>query len=371
MDFSYTKEYIIKNELIEDILEKMECEHIRESNNYFSASLPDKFNSDSRGTINIYKDTLISRIWSRGVSGDIFHLIAYVLELEDTRKALEWVNLEYKITQNSSNYSSPTNVNSWLKLLHSRRKKTGKNEPIDDSVLYKYDFVNAMPFLNDGISEQTQIEFEIGFDEETKRYTIPIRNEDGKLVGVKGRRIKKDAFGVCHSAMPDAKYMYIEEMDKSLELYGLYKTLDHILNEKKVYVFESEKSVMQAWDFGVKNCVAFSGSNISIQQASRLRQLNMQGVEIFMCWDSDKDLSQEDKETVDFMNREKSVMGIEFNLVRTWEMEHEYSSPTDYGKNIFLQTVEKYDTINAGNNFMLKQEEEEESGFSFELEELL
>ena len=30
-------------------------------------------------------------------------------------------------------------------------------------------------------------EFEIGFDEETNRYTIPIRSELGDLVGVKAR----------------------------------------------------------------------------------------------------------------------------------------------------------------------------------------
>lgn len=77
--------------------------------------------------------------------------------------------------------------------------------------------------MNDGISEPTQIEFEIGFDMDTKRFTIPIRNENGKLVGVKGRRVAKE-LGVCASVMPESKYIYIEKMDKTLEVYGLYKT---------------------------------------------------------------------------------------------------------------------------------------------------
>ena len=42
------------------------------------------------------------------------------------------------------------------------------------------------------ISYETQIEFEIGYDESTNRITIPIRDEISSLVGVKGRLLKEE-----------------------------------------------------------------------------------------------------------------------------------------------------------------------------------
>ena len=45
--------------------------------------------------------------------------------------------------------------------------------------------------FNDGISYETQQEFEIGYDELTNRITVPIRSEMHDLVGVKVDYLKK------------------------------------------------------------------------------------------------------------------------------------------------------------------------------------
>jgi hypothetical protein len=49
-------------------------------------------------------------------------------------------------------------------------------------------------------------------------------------------------------------------------------------------VFESEKSVMQCWDYGVKNCVAIGGHELSNAQITDLETL---GVEVILCFDND------------------------------------------------------------------------------------
>ena len=49
------------------------------------------------------------------------------------------------------------------------------------------DFYEDFDVYEDNIDYSTQKEFEIGFDEESNRYTIPIRSEIGDVVGVKGR----------------------------------------------------------------------------------------------------------------------------------------------------------------------------------------
>ena len=75
-------------------------------------------------------------------------------------------------------------------------------------------------FKDDNIGYETQLEFEIMYDLASDRITIPIRDELGTLVGVKGRSIVND---------PDVdKYIYLEPCAKTKVLYGLYKTLPYI-----------------------------------------------------------------------------------------------------------------------------------------------
>ena len=361
MDFDYLKKYIKDNDLVESILHELDCEIFMNNDNYISASLPDRFNSDNKANIHIYKESLVSRIWTRSVKGDIFNVIAYVLDCESF-EAKNWFIKKFGIKEDVSNYRKKKPVNQWLKMLHSRKRPSGENKVIDDSILFEYDYVNSIPFMNDGISEETQIEFEIGFDLETKRFTIPIRNESGKLVGVKGRRVPKE-LGVCASVMPDSKYIYIEKMDKTLEVYGLYKTKEHMHESKKAFFFEAEKSVMQAWDFGYKNTGAFSGSDISPVQATKMRQVKLNGCKIYIGFDSDKN-PMEDEE---LMKSIKRSLKTDFYLLPTWEWEEEYSSPTDLGKERFEKLVDK--AIEIRYNIIEDSDDEEDEDMS--LEELL
>ena len=72
-------------------------------------------------------------------------------------------------------------------------------------------------FYDDNISYETQAEFEIGLDVHSHRITIPIRDEFGRLVGIKGRRV----WDVVDEYNP--KYIYLHNCEKSKILYGLYK----------------------------------------------------------------------------------------------------------------------------------------------------
>ena len=60
-------------------------------------------------------------------------------------------------------------------------------KPIPEKILSYFEpYVNDM-FCEDGVGYDTQVEFEIGYDEFTNRITIPIRDDLGNLVGVKAR----------------------------------------------------------------------------------------------------------------------------------------------------------------------------------------
>ena len=150
--------------------------------------------------------------------------------------------------------------------------------PISEKILSYYKpYVNDL-FAEDNIDYKTQREFEVGFDEESNRYTVPIRSEIGDLVGVKGRYFYRE--------VPEGynKYVYLEPCSKSKVLYGLNKTIEYCRRLRKVYVVESEKGVMQLFSYGYCNCVSTSGKEISQHQIEMLVRL---GVDVILCFDKD------------------------------------------------------------------------------------
>ena len=151
-------------------------------------------------------------------------------------------------------------------------------KPISENILSYYQpFVNDL-FYEDHITYTTQKDFEIGFDPETNRYTIPIRSEIGDLVGVKGRYFYREV------PSNENKYVYLEPCSKSKILYGLYKTMPYIKNKNIVYVTEAEKAVLQLWSYGYRNCVSTGGKTLSQYQIDMIVRL---GVKIVLCFDKD------------------------------------------------------------------------------------
>ncbi|KKT69830.1 MAG: hypothetical protein UW66_C0060G0001, partial [Candidatus Moranbacteria bacterium GW2011_GWF1_44_4] len=96
-------------------------------------------------------------------------------------------------------------------------------KPISNQILTYYkSYVNDM-FANDNISYETQQEFQIGYDEQSNRITIPIYSEIGDLIGIKGRLFKKEL------EEWEQKYIYLEPCARSKILFGLNKTYPYIM----------------------------------------------------------------------------------------------------------------------------------------------
>ena len=126
--------------------------------------------------------------------------------------------------------------------------------------------------------------FGLGIDVFSHRVTIPIRDELGRLVGVKGRRV----WDIIDEYNP--KYIYLHQCAKSKILYGLYKTLPYIKETNEIIVCESEKGVMQLWDMGNKNAVGVGGHCLSDWQITLIAQTGADKVIIAY----DKDVSIDD-----------------------------------------------------------------------------
>lgn len=148
---------------------------------------------------------------------------------------------------------------------------------IDESILNLYIPGPHILFLNEGISCETQNIFEIGYSIKDNCITIPIRDDLGNLVGVKGRTT------LDYKKLNTSKYWFPVPTPKTQILYGLDKTYNYIKDAGRVYVYEGEKSVQKAWSFGIRNTVSIGGHELSDTQIMKLERL---GVQIVLAMDN-------------------------------------------------------------------------------------
>lgn len=140
-------------------------------------------------------------------------------------------------------------------------------------------------FYNDGITYDVQREFEIGYDDETNYITIPVRDELGNLVGIKGRYLGE-------ADEQHSKYTYLKKCPKGKILYGLNKTEEFIAKNNVCYITEAEKGVLQLISYGHYNVVATGGCKITTTQIEKLSRIC---THVVFCFDKDvgKDELQE------------------------------------------------------------------------------
>ncbi|MNY18392.1 DNA primase [compost metagenome] len=203
---------------------------------------------------------------------------------------------------------------------------------VDERVLEMYIPYPHILFYEEGISYETQKQFEIGYSLKDNCITIPIRDDLGALVGVKGRTT------LDYKKLNISKYWYPIPTPKSQILYGLDKTYEHIKKAGKVIVFEAEKSVQKAWSNDIKYSVSIGGHELSETQVLKLERL---GVEVILAFDNNVTPEEIKDEANKFMIRDnlrcllahknKGVLG-------------QKDAPIDHGAEFFLKLMneEKY-----------------------------
>jgi hypothetical protein len=285
------KERIILDEKIELILQELGMHSIREHDKYFTCGMPD---GDNKKSTVIYKDNLNVEAYTRNIkdqygASDIISLVTYIKGTYFSQ-SVKWIcdvcgYSYYGDDQNESKLAKWVRE-MWKSSSELHDEENEKLQPIDKSILkYFGRYANPM-FLNDGISYETQWEFELGFDLEYHMITIPIYDELNYLVGIKGRLYKEKI------EENESKYFYLFSCAKSKILYGLHKTLPYIKESGEVIVCESEKGVMQLWSMGFKNAVAISGHILSRTQVQKLTHLN---VPIVIAYDQGAEIGKDGK----------------------------------------------------------------------------
>ena len=319
MEIREVKDFIYENNKLEFILTELGMHHIKwhDNNSYITCGMPDGDNPQSttvynNSTLNVVAYTR-NIVDAYGVS-DIVSLVCFIKGLYFSN-ANQWLCQQLGLDY----YCKPKPKDKMIQQLQNLfaiRKKSETAEPplepLPENTLIQYEKCAFTQFLKDNISIETQMEFELGLDLTTAVYNregdevngfplhriaIPIRDENGTLVGVKGRILKNCYWGhKCvdeESDKKEPKYIYLYPCAKSQILYGLYKTYPFIKQEGEVIVCESEKGVMQLWSYGYKNAVAIGGHQLSKVQKEKIIRL---GVNVIFAYDKDVQQSEIIKE---------------------------------------------------------------------------
>jgi len=292
MDASTLKEYILENNSIEKILSELGMYNIKfhDNNRYVTCSYPD--GNNPAGCIVYLTENLnvLSNTRDLGTNkSDIFTLIEYINKCNFFESMLWCCNILEIDYYHEPTLEIPESIRLTRMLMKMKSNEEEEDDTpirvLDNKVLgYYKNYVNDM-FLKDGISYNTQQEFGIGYDEESNRITIPIYDEIGSLISLKARLFKEEL------SENELKYIYLYKCPRNKILFGLNKTHNYIRESGKVWVGESEKSVLQLWSHGIKNSVGIGGKKIGKRQIEMLSRLNAK-----ICFAFDKDVTQKELE---------------------------------------------------------------------------
>lgn len=211
-------------------------------------------------------------------------------------------------------------------------------ESVDESILenFLYDNKYTGVWLEEGMTEEALRVFEIGFSIKDEAISIPHRDKNGKLIGVRGRFLSPNA--------PN-KYMPLSLSGKLLthairgNLYGLHLNKANIERLGKVIIFESEKSVILFGSlFGQDNniAVATCGNRITNEQIRLLTDLNIE--EVVLAFDQDFTDEASFQSLIERYDKIGKRLAIYFNtsVLIDWEGDVDYKdSPLDKGDDIF------------------------------------
>lgn len=234
-----------------------------------------------------YKDSKIYIGYTSGCSMDIISLVQKRLNLlKEPSSFLDAINLICKITGlniNTSKFNSVSHIYDWESDLGKflRFKQTGTVLlSYDDTILSQLDHSIPQPWLDEGISQDSLIKYQIGYYERLNATTIPCRDRQGKLIGIRCRYWQPEE-------IEQGKYRPLTLLDGTTFkfptnsiLYGLNYNWPEIERTGTVYIGEGEKFVlkMDTW-FHEKSCaVAMFGGSLGLKRRNDLVKLGVKRV---------------------------------------------------------------------------------------------
>lgn len=133
----------------------------------------------------------------------------------------------------------------WLSKFTQKEKKFRNPGAISENILEMFCYRPHELWIKDNISPESMKKFEISYWGKENKIIIPHRDICGNLIGIRGRNLNEEELAAGR------KYMPITVEGKTLKhnlgdtLYGLYQNKDAIVRSGRLFLVESEKSVLQ------------------------------------------------------------------------------------------------------------------------------
>lgn len=348
-DLQLIKNRLLDENRLQDIYEAMGCEYISFTGNRIEAQLPSKYMSHNKRAVQTRLNNSLSSAIRTPVGfkgGDIFYLVSFLVNgitgdennfRNDLPNAKRFIceTLGWTEFMKDGTFLTKKDFVAPLKALMKQEVKRREYKPnpvLPESILDDF-YIKGKPlpyqgWIDEGISYHTQVMYGVGFDLVSKRITLPLRNRFGQLVGVKGRIMKDED--------DDRKYLYLYRCNNRYEWFNFYYAQPFILDQKRVYILESEKSIMKLFDNGIFNAIAIGASDISIEQADIIKDLGLD-IEIVLCYDKGIGISEITNQAEIFKGRKIFAMYDIDNI-----LEGKKSAPIDEGIEKWNNLVENY-----------------------------
>jgi DNA primase len=265
-------------EQIISILDFLGCHDITESTNEIRCAVPD---GDNATSVCIFLNEFLgTKVYTRpGYQGrDIIDLVQYLRHLKTATEAITWILAYCGIEKNDEEIAVYPSEK-FLAELKRCSLDTADDESIEEipaDYMLQFEDQQSPEWEAEGISVETQKRFGVRYDPQRKRYVFPIYDNKGKIVNIRGR-----------TTIPNYKELNIPKYlpyfkGRGMVLYGEYEHKQDIQDAKSVIVFEGEKSVMLAEEYGYYNTVAVGTCSISEKLTRRLLRLR---VDVILAFD--------------------------------------------------------------------------------------
>ena len=210
-------------------------------------------------------------------------------------------------------------------------------------------FIKEYPaqWLSDGIPEKAMDKFNILFSISQNKIIIPHYDVEDRLIGIRGRALNEWEVENVGKYMPVQLEKTWYKHPLSLNLYGLNKNKDNIKRSGIVYIFESEKSVLQFEGFNIPNCsVAVCGSSLNKFQVDILMR-ECSPTEFIICFDKEKDEHDKYFNKLYKMCKKYSHYANFSFLYDAENLLNLKDSPSDRGEEVFKKMLDRRIKVSA------------------------
>ena len=235
-----------------------------------------------------YKDTSIYMGFSAGMSYDIISLTQRRLSLlKQPSSFIDAINFILSTTGRESDSVqrlTKPHIYDWEASLGKfiRFRRTGTTlTTYDDTILSQLGQSIPQAWLDEGISEDTLVKYQIGYYERLNATTIPCRDKQGNLIGIRCRHWRPDE-------IEQGKYRPLLLLDGVTSFkfptnevfFGINYNWPEIERTSKVMLVESEKAVMKLDTIYKEHNVALGmfGSNLGLKRRNELIKLGVNHV---------------------------------------------------------------------------------------------